>query len=88
MHARDTVLCKKAHSIMRYAGKEGPEQVMLAPRDFGGYVMLVNTDKESKVNCQVVKVLLAGALRILLVTKKSIKAGEQLTYFYGRGYVK
>ena len=71
---------------MRYGEFGGPEEMVLAPRDYSGYVLLVNTAPANRCNCKVIRLIVEGALRVLLVTKKLVKAGEQLTYFYGDGY--
>lgn len=71
---------------MMYSGKNEPDHVFLAPKDFAGYVILINTGQEDQVNCKAYKVILEGALRIILLSTRTIKAGEQLLYAYGENY--
>ena len=68
---------------MVYMGSGVPTDLFLAPRDFCGHVALVNGGERQKINCLVWKVILEDCLRIILVTSKKIKKGEQLLYNYG-----
>ena len=80
------VLCKKSDSVMRYSGGGSPKDVFLAPKDFAGYVLLVNTGKKEKCNCISLRLIIDGSVRILLLTSKKIKKGQELLYSYGDHY--
>lgn len=71
---------------MRYTGGDTPEDIYLAPKDYCGYILLMNTSSKSNCNCRSMKVVLDGALRILILTNRRIGLGEQLYYYYGEGY--
>ena len=75
LEGRDMVLCKKSDSVMRYSGGGSPKDVFLAPKDFAGYVLLVNTGPKEKCNCISLRLIIDGSVRILLLTSKKIKKG-------------
>jgi len=81
MNGRDLILCRKNDSIMTLLGNNNsPDDVYLAPRDFGGYVILINTAfRTQRNNCK-------SHLRIIVFASKAIRPGDQLLYKYGRNF--
>jgi hypothetical protein len=77
LQGKDLLLCKKIDSIMRYSGGSSPFDVLLAPKDYAGFVILINTDKrKKKLNCKPIKVIAQNSIRILIVTTKEIQPDE------------
>lgn len=78
--------CKKNDTIMLFSTKDSPCDVYLAPKDFCGYVCLINNESEEKSNCKSLRAVIKGALRIIIYSFKDIVKGDELLYFYGSGY--
>ena len=83
---RNLSSCRKNDSIMLYSTKNGPAEVYLAPKEFCGFIALVNGAEETSTNCKTIKTVVDGALRILLYTSKEIEPGQELFYNYGTQY--
>lgn len=75
LRGKDLILCKKMDTIMVLSNKNTPSDIYLAPKDYGGYVLLVNSGKHDNVNCKVQKIIVLNSLRILLITSRKIKKG-------------
>ena len=73
---KDILLCKKTDSKMEYSGSCSPTEVFLAPKDFAGFVVLINSGGEFESNCCSLRGVILGALRVLIVTKTQIKKGS------------
>lgn len=71
---------------MLYSKKNGPKEVYLAPKDFAGYVLLVNSATSETFNCKTVKAVIDSALRVILYTSRVVAAEEELLYDYGPAY--
>ena len=78
MQSRDLILCKKMDSVMKYTNTDH----YLAPRDFCGYVLLINSSKKTN-NCNSITAIVNNFLRVLIYTNRKIKKGEELCYSYG-----
>jgi hypothetical protein len=67
MEKNDLIFSKKIDSVNIY----------LAPRDYCGYILLMNCGRLSKKNnCKSITVIVDKAVRILIYTSKGIKKGE------------
>jgi hypothetical protein len=75
IQGKDLVLCKKSDSIMRYSGGNTPRDTFLAPKDYCGYIPLMNTGKKKECNCSSLKIVLNGKVRVLLLTNRKIHEG-------------
>jgi hypothetical protein len=72
MHSNDLILCKKLDSVMKYV-----DDIYLAPRDYCGYILLMNSGKsESQNNCKSIMAVVNDALRIIIYAVKVIKKDE------------
>ena len=65
---------------MSYTGGTTPQDVFVAPKDFAGYVLLVNTGNGFTNNCSTLRTIINGIVRIVLYTNKNISKGEELLY--------
>ena len=83
LNGRQLMLCKKNDSIMLFSHLNGPESLYLAPKDFGGLVILVNTGPPEYINCKCLRTVIDGRMRVILYTSRVIKKGEELLYQYG-----
>lgn len=83
LHGFDLILTRKPDYITHYSGSGGPKNIYLAPRDYCGMVPLVNGGKGIACNCSVWRIIFGGCLRVILVTNRKIKKGEELIYNYG-----
>ena len=79
-------LCKKMDSIMMHSGRNTPSDSFLAPILYCGYLLLVNGEEEENCNCQVLRVIIDGTLRVVLISTRTIAKGEELFYHYGSSY--
>jgi hypothetical protein len=86
MQGSDLVLCKKKDSIFRYTGGSSPRDVFLAPKDFTGWATLINGTNKRNSNCRSPRAIVDRCLRILIISCREIKEGEQLFYDYGADY--
>jgi len=68
---------------MLYSGKNTPEDVYIAPKDYGGYIILINGKKKNKCNYKRIRAIIAGAIRVIIFTSQPIKKDEELLYEYG-----
>ena len=75
LNGKDLMMSKKSDSLMMYSENNSPEDVYLSPKDYAGYVTLANTSTTNEVNCQTLKIIINGSLRILLLSKRKIKVG-------------
>jgi SET domain-containing protein len=69
---------------MEYSGGNSPGDVFLSPKDFAGYVVLINTGKDT--NCKCLRTVIDETVRVIIYTSREIKAGEELLYPYGTKY--
>lgn len=73
----DMIVCKMPNAVMRYFDAE--EELLsafIAPRDYCGYVVLINCAESKESNCYCAKVVVSNCMRILIMAKRGIKAGE------------
>lgn len=71
----DLVLGKKTDSIMYYiAATETNQAICLVPKDYCGMIPLINTARYDgeKNNCKSIKLVVDGAVRILIITATTI----------------
>jgi len=80
------ILCKKIDSVMMYTDDNSPSGVFLAPLHYSGYITLVNSEEDKRCNCEIVKVVIEGALRVVLLARRKILKGQELYYNYGSSY--
>lgn len=73
MNGRHLMSCKKNDSIMLYSEKNGPRDLFLAPKDFCGYIPLINSSHDKAANCNSLKVILEGSVRIIVYTIRAIE---------------
>jgi len=67
---------------MKYA-----EEIYLAPRDYCGYIPLMNSGpKKNQNNCKSITGIINGRLRIIIYSIKTIQLGEELLYSYGESF--
>ena len=52
-----------------------PNGLFLAPKDFAGFVVLINTNSEEKVNCNCLRTIVQGRLVVIIYTIKKIAKG-------------
>jgi len=64
----DLSICKKPDSIMDLSGNNSSEDVYLGPKDYCGYILLVNSGKAEAINCKIERAIIGGVLRIVLIT--------------------
>jgi hypothetical protein len=84
LKGKDLILCKKLDAVMKY---EPYDDIYLAPRDFCGFIPLMNSGKNNKENnCQSITVIVDGAIRILIYTGRKIQINEELMYSYGKDF--
>jgi len=72
------MLGKKPDAVMIYAtATESESAVCLIPKDYCGMVPLINTASQEgeKNNCRSVKLVVEGALRILIMASDTIEIG-------------
>lgn len=87
LSGKDLVVCKKSDAIFRHSGGSKMNDSYLAPKDFAGYITLVNTTQKKDCNCVPLRVIVGDCLRVLLVSSRAIRKGEQITYSYGCDYI-
>lgn len=65
---------KRYDSVMTLVeGTKPSNTIMIGPRDYCGYICLINGAKEQEANCSSRKVEINGFVRIIVFTHKTIK---------------
>jgi hypothetical protein len=47
---------------MMYSGGHSPHDVIIAPKDYAGYIILINTGEKKDLDCRAIKVIIEIAL--------------------------
>lgn len=79
-HSKDTFLCRRKDMIIDYIDHSIPSKSLkIGPILHCGYITLINNLGPLN-NCQSLKCIINGQIRIIIYTIKKIKKNEQLGY--------
>ena len=61
---------------MEFTAKSSPDDVFLAPRDYAGYVILMNSaGNGEKNNCKSLRAIIKGHPRVIVYSSTRIRPG-------------